>query len=96
MGEVGDEPSIEVDEPNERLDLCPVGGDCPLHYGLDLLWVRGHCAIADDESQIGDGVDLKEALGGLQVELMFVKALQHPVHNLPMQLKVFSEDQDVV
>ena len=68
----------------------------PLHYGLDLFWVRGCCATADDESQVGAGVDLEEALGGLQVELVFAKALQHPVHNLPMQIEVLGEDEDVV
>ena len=96
VGEVGDEPSVEVDEPYERLDLRPVGGNHPLHYGLDLLGICGYCAIADDESQIGDGVHLEEALGGLQVELVLTKVLQHPVNNLPMQLEVLGEDEDVV
>jgi len=93
-----DEPSVEVGESKERLHFLLVCRSRPLGNTSDLDWVHHNGVVRDDHSEVLDCGFLELALQVVrtEVELMLLQQLQNAAGDLPVLLKGFCEDKDVI
>ena len=84
MGEVFDEPSVKVDEPNKGLNLFLVLWYWPFCYTRNLDWIHLHPAFQHNNSEVLYLLPLKLAFLQFEVQLVFPETLQHSPHDVPM------------
>ena len=72
MGEVLDEPTVEVGKPEERLQFLLGGWNWPLRYSGDFGWVHLNRVIGNDYSEVLHPGLLKFTLVQLQIELILL------------------------
>ena len=72
MGEVPDEPTVEVGKPKEGLQLLLGGRNQPLCYSSDFGWVHLDGVMGNDHSEVFHSGLLKFTFVWLQVELILL------------------------
>ena len=72
MGEVSDEPTVEVGKPEEGLQLLLGGRNWPLRYSSDFGWVHLDRVMGNDHSEVLHPGLLKFTLVQLQIELILL------------------------
>ena len=95
-GHIREEVKVEVDHPQEGLDLLDGWWWGAVKQGLDVLRVRFHFLSADDVAEELHFLDPKAALVWSQPEVGRLQLLQHHLEALVVSCLSPSIDQDVV
>ena len=72
MGEVPDEPTVEVGKPEEGLQLLLGGWNWPLRYSGDFGWVHLDGVMGNDHSEVLHPGLFKFTLVWFQIELILL------------------------
>ncbi|KAG6805159.1 hypothetical protein H0H92_000482 [Tricholoma furcatifolium] len=96
MGEVLNEPSVEVGEPQEGLYFLLVSWRGPLRDAGHLHWVHLSGPMGDDEPEVLHSSLLELALLRLKIELVEAQALQNEACDATVFFEGLREDEDVV
>src|SRR4029077_680140 len=87
LGEIFDEPVVEVDEPQEGLYLFDLGWGWPVQNSADLHGVHRDAPFGDDELEVFDSRPFELALLRFQEQPPFPQRVQNLADDLPVLLQ---------
>src|SRR5260221_12700514 len=96
FGEVPDEPSVEVHESYEGLDVFYFCQLCPVHDSLDFNGVHPYMVFGDDESKVVHLSTFKFAFLQSEEQLVGAEGLEYLLSDPPMVCKGGRVDEDVI
>ena len=90
------EPTIEVRETEEDLDIVDRFRDGPIDNGRDPVRFHGDSLLGYDEAKEGDLTRVEETLLKLDVETVFEETFEDLTHVLNVLFKGIRENQDII